>query len=236
MIAKHKNIGINEIYGILKRDYGYNRHPNSLYRVLKKNNYGGIIKKKTKKHIPKIYNTPLMFGEKMQLDVKYVPAVCCTNKEKYYQYTILDEATRERFIYPYTKRNAYNSVDFLKRAIKYFKYVPKVIQTDNGSEFCNINENDIKEKNHIFDVFLKTNEIIHKRIKIKTPSHNGKVERSHGNDNKRFYKNEKFNSIEDLIIKMSIYLIRSNNIPNSSLGWLTPNEKRTILENKTKTC
>ena len=42
-----------------------------------------------------------MLGEKWQIDVKYVTSICLSDKvpldKKYYQYTCIDEAARERF-------------------------------------------------------------------------------------------------------------------------------------------
>ena len=71
------------------------------------------------------------------MDVKYVPRACYTGKdgEKYYQYTMIDEASRERFIYPYKEKSGFLTVDFVKRAITYFAYAPRMLQTDNGAEF-----------------------------------------------------------------------------------------------------
>ena len=52
----------------------------------------------------------------------------------------------------------------------------------------------------------------------RTPWHNGKVERSHRNDNKRFYKYLSFYSYDDLINQMKKYLYRSNRLPIQTLG------------------
>lgn len=40
---------------------------------------------------------------------------------------------------------------------------------------------------------------------LRTPKHNEKVERSHRNDNEKFYDYLKFYSLEDLIKKKHIY-------------------------------
>ena len=78
------------------------------------------------------YDTPKQLGIKWQLDVKYVPTNCYSGKDnqKFYQYTVIDEASRERFIYPYMEHSSYSTIDFIKRAIVYFGYKPKIIQTD----------------------------------------------------------------------------------------------------------
>ena len=226
LIKRNPNIGLNELYGKLKLNYSYKRHPISLYRFLRKHGFFKDVKKR-KNYVPKKYNTPTIIGEKMQLDVKVVPYECRSNSVpfdmKFYQYTIIDEATRERFIYAYVEQCADSTCDFVKRAIKYFGYVPKTIQTDNGQEFTFIVETN---KKHKFDILCDELKINHKLIKPRTPRHNGKVERSHRSDNERFYKYLKFYSFEDLQNQMKSYLKRSNNIPTSVLGWKTPLQSR----------
>lgn len=228
LLKRNPNITLNELYGKLRQNYAYTRHPVSLYRFLKKS---GIITeiKKSKRYVPKKYHTPEHIGEKMQLDVKYVPYDCRTKDlpfdMNFYQYTIIDECTRERFIYAYKEQCAQSTVDFVMRAIIFFGYVPKMIQTDNGQEFTFIRETN---KVHALDKLCDELGIIHKLIKPRTPRHNGKVERSHRNDNERFYKYLKFYSFEDLQKQMKAYLKRSNNIPSSAIGWKSPNEMRKI--------
>lgn len=56
------------------------------------------------------------------------------------------------------------------------------------------------------------------------------MERSHRNDNRRFYQFLKFYSLEDLQLQMKRYLKRSNNIPMQVLGYRTPREHRAYLE------
>ena len=226
LLKRNPNIGLNELYGKLRTKYAYTRHPVSLYRFLKKNGYFQEIKKR-KRYKPKVYCTPSVIGEKMQLDVKYVPYECRTNNVpfdmNFYQYTIIDECTRERFIYAYKEQCADSTCDFIRRAIIYFGYVPKIIQTDNGQEFTFLKETD---KKHKFDSLCEELGIVHKLIKPRTPRHNGKVERSHRNDNERFYKNLKFYSFDDLQMQMKAYLKRSNNIPSVALGWKSPVDMR----------
>lgn len=239
MIKRNPNVGLNELYSKLRLNYAYKRNPVSLYRFLKKKGFYEEVRKQQKR-INKPYDTPLHIGEKMQLDVKYVPYDCRTKEvpfdKKFYQYTIIDEASRERFLYVYEEQCATNTVDFVRRAIIYFGYVPKIIQTDNGQEFTHIRQT-IDDREHLFDKFCRENGIEHKLIKPRTPRHNGKVERSHLNDNERFYKNLKFYSLDDLNLQMKAYVKRSNNICMSSLKtkrngyveWLSPIEKRKEL-------
>lgn len=142
---------------------------------------------------------------------------------KFYQYTIIDECTRERFIYAYKEQCADSTIDFVQRAIIHFGYIPKIIQTDNGQEFTFLRETKLIHK---LDTLCEQLGITHKLIKPRTPRHNGKVERSHRNDNERFYKYLKFYSFDDLQNQMKAYLKRSNNIPSSAIRWKTPNQLR----------
>lgn len=227
---RNPNISICELYGKLRTEKGYSRHPGSLYRVFVRLGYRKKVEstKKKKKHTG-TYNTPTELGVKWQLDVKYVPTACYSGNddERFYQYTVIEEASRERFIYPYKEQSGYSTVDFIKRAIIYFGYVPETIQTDNGSEFCNTIKTD---RIHYFDRFCLHFNIHHKTIRPRTPWHNGKVERSHRNDQERFYNYLKFYSYDDLLIQMKRYLKRSNNIPMAVLGWKSPLQKRDELE------
>lgn len=104
--------------------------------------------------------------------------------DRFYQYTIIDEASRERFIYPYREQSSYSIIDFVKCAISYFGYRPQTIQTDNGFEFAYSKD---YKRIHPLDRFCNDIGINHKLIRPRTPWHNGKVERSHRNDQERFY-------------------------------------------------
>ena len=171
-----------------------------------------------------------MIGIKWQMDVKFVPKICYVGKDgrKFYQYTMIEEASRKRFIYAYEENSSYSTIDFVKRAIIFFGYAPKTIQTDNGMEFTHFAKT---KRVHPFDVFCNRYKIEHKLIRPRTPWHNGKVERSHRNDQERFYNHLSFYSFADLQEQMKRYLRRSNSIPMAVLGWKSPNQKQLELEN-----
>jgi transposase InsO family protein len=226
---RNPNISISELYGKLREEKAYTRHPGSLYRVFVRLGYRQKVEstKKKSKHNGK-YETPIALGEKWQMDVKYVPTACYSGKDEqqFYQYTIVEEASRKRFIYAYEEQSSYSTVDFFMRAIIFFGYVPKMIQTDNGSEFSHFKKTD---RVHPLDVFCHKYGIIHKLIRPRTPWHNGKVERSHRNDQERFYNFLKFYSFHDLQEQMKRYLRRSNNIPMQVLHWKSPNRQQQEL-------
>ena len=67
------------------------------------------------------------------------------------------------------------------------------------------NQAEIK-KEHPMDTLLNSLNIKHHKIRPRTPEHNGKVERSHRNDNERFYSWLTFYSLEDLRKQGAAYL------------------------------
>jgi len=234
LIRKHKNdnITLGELWYKLRINKGYSRNIGSLYRIMRKLGYYKQINiKGTSKYVPKPYDTPKQLGIKWQIDVKYVPNECKSKElpedKRFYQYTCIDEASRERFLFWYDEHSPAKTVDFVKRAISYFEYKPTEIQTDNGTEFT-WNKDKMKKLHPLGELCLKL-DIDHHKIRPRTPRHNGKVERSHRNDNERFYNNLTFDSLEDLRRKGKKYLERTNKIPMAVLGYKTPLEKRREL-------
>lgn len=227
-LRRNPHISMCELYGKLRVEKGYSRNASSLFRVLRKMGIY-VNKEKKERYTPKKYDTPSNIGIKWQMDVKYVPKYCYSGNDgqKFYQYTIIDEASRERFIYPYQEQSSYSTIDFVKRAIVYFGYQPKIIQTDNGQEFTYTMKTD---RTHPLDTLLNQLNITHQLIRPRTPRHNGKVERSHRNDQNRFYNFLSFYSYDDLKKQTKSYLKRSNNIPMQVLGWLSPLEMRNQIK------
>ena len=233
MIKKYKaqnpDAGLVVLWIKLMRN-GYTRQITSLYRVMQRI---GIYKKapsKKKKYEPKPYQKMSHPGERIQIDVKYVPQKCMSNElkeleEKYYQYTAIDEYTRQRVLWASKEHSTYASTQFLEIIIKKFKYKIECIQTDNGFEFTNrLNSRKAKEKT-MFEKRMEEMGIEHKLIKPRTPRHNGKVERSHRKDQERFYYKRIFVSFEDFKEKLRHWSREYNNFPMKPLGWKSPNEK-----------
>lgn len=236
LLKERPDIGYAEALGELRQKYAYKRTYFGFYRFVVKN--GLRPHKLIEKRENKPYDTPEMLGIKMQMDVKYVPLDCNVGKfrdERFYQYSIIDEATRERFIYAYKEKSGYSTRDFVKRALIYFGYLPKTIQTDNGTEFTNPKGTG-EGKIHTVDILLNQIGVKHQLIRAYTPRHNGKIERSHRSDQEGFYNKLKFSSFEELQEKMSAWLTVYNNRPHSALRnregkkvWQTPLQKRAEL-------
>lgn len=181
-------------------------------------------KEKRSKYKPKAYKRAEYPGQKVQVDVKYVPVYCVANGRKYYQYTAIDECTRFCFREMYDEHSTYSSLDFLKKLIEYFPFPIREIQTDNGTEWTNALL--VKKSSHktLFEEYLENNDIIYHRIQVATPRHNGKVERQHRIDEQRFYSKMRMYSLEDGRKQLAKYNKFSNNIPKCCLKYRSPNE------------
>ena len=224
-----KDTGLVVLWVKLRR-VGYTRTITSLYRVMQRI---GIYKKtpsKKKAYEPKPYEQMTHPGERIQIDVKYVPTKNLTQEVKeldgrYYQYTAIDEYTRQRVLWASKEQSTSASTEFVKIVMKKFKYKIECIQTDNGFEFTNrLNANECMRKT-MFEKKLEELGIRHKLIKPKTPRHNGKVERSHRKDQERFYYNKIFCSFEDFKNRLKYWEREYNDFPMKPLGWKSPNEK-----------
>ena len=73
-----------------------------------------------------------------------------------------------------------------------------------------------------FEKALEEMGIEHILIPPRTPWHNGKVERSHRNDQRYFYNWETFRSVDELNEKLKKHLIWSNNKTMRTLGRKSP--------------
>jgi transposase InsO family protein len=181
-----------------------------------------------KKYVPKPMEQMQHPGQRVQIDVKFVPLSCITTKgERYYQFTAIDEYSRLRYLEAFEEHSTYSSTVFLKNAKAFFKkhgFDIECVQTDNGFEFTNRFSNARRDKPTLFEVTLAQLGIRHKLIRPYTPRHNGKVERSHREDQKRFYSCHSFYSFQDFSAQLAVHLRRSNSIPMRPLRYKSPLE------------
>ena len=213
------------------REAGYERTIQGLYHVLRRLGIYEKAPSKKKEREANEWETGTYPGEKVQVDVKYVPKACMSPElqergEKFYQYTAIDEYTRLRYTWFTNAHDTYASSEFVKKVVKYFPFEIKTIQTDNGFEFTNRLswQAFMKDKKTMFESTLEELGIEHKLIKPYTPKENGRVERSHRKDQERFYYKKVFCSLEDLRNRGADWRKEYNNFPMRPLGWLSPNE------------
>jgi transposase-like protein len=189
----------------------------------------GLTKTYRKRKIKYVYvRAQRLPGELIEIDVKYVPGRIAG--KRYYQYTAIDTASRWRLLRIYEEQSTYHSILFLKEVMKLFPYPVQAVKTDNGGVFTNYylgtnKRSDMTVKTlHGLDTFCNRNNIIHYLIDPGKPAQNGTVERSHREDQQKFYERNKFRSFNDLKKKIIIWNEYYNNLEHCGLGGKTPNE------------
>lgn len=210
---------------------GSSRSIPGLYRFLRKR---GImaVHPPNPKYIPKPYEQMTYPGQRIQVDVKFVPSACLKNSavigKQFFQYTAIDEYSRWRFVEAFEEHNTYSSALFLEHLVKAFPMPIECVQTDNGTEFTN-RFTSHRDRPTLFQARLAQHGITHKLIRPYTPRHNGKVERSHRKDNERFYATHLFYSFGDFAKQLQVYNRRDyNRFPMRPLGWKSPQQ---VLDN-----
>lgn len=222
-LKKYKWTDLLLAYQELVEKDGYTRSYGGFKRVAARLKSQKPTRKKKKRKL-KVYQRAAYPGQKVQIDVKYVPSYCITNGKKYYQYTAVDECSRWTYREMYEEHSTYSSKDFLLKLIKHAPFPIREVQTDNGTEFTN-RLLVIKSKHlTLFEKALEELEIFYHRIQIATPRHNGKVERQHRIDEARFYKGMRVYNLEDGRRQLAVYQRKSNNYIKTCLGMKSPNE------------
>lgn len=205
---------------------GVHIHARTVGKILKAE---GVVKKyRIKKIKYKYIRIERKPGELVEIDVKYVPGTIAG--KRYFQYTAIDTASRWRFLRIYEEQSTYHSILFLKEVLSLFPYRIHAIKTDNGSVFTNYylgtnKRSDMTVKTlHGLDVFCTSVGIVHYLIDPGKPAQNGTVERSHREDQEKFYEQHDFTSYKNLQKKIQKWNIYYNNLEHCGLGGKTPNE------------
>lgn len=130
----------------------------------------GFYDNRKKKKPPKTGKMEAMQypGQKIQIDMKYVPKSCiCTEyPTRLFQFTAIDEFSRIRYLEGFKDNSSYSASKFLINTLKYFYkeygFKVKMVQTDNSREFTN--RFDRYPKETLFEKTLAKLEIPHKLI------------------------------------------------------------------------
>lgn len=211
---------------------GLTIHERTIGKILKKE---GLVKKyRTKKTKYKYIKVERQPGELFEIDVKYVPGRLAN--KRYYQYTAIDTSSRWRYLKIFEEQSSYHSVEFLKEVMLRFPYKIKAVKTDNGQIFTNYylgtnKRSDLTVKTlHGLDIFCRENDIVHYLIDPGKPAQNGTIERSHREDQQKFYEQNKFKNQNDLKKKIRIWNDYYNNLEHCGLNGKTPNEMLGLIE------
>ena len=214
-----------KIHWQLKKE-GILIHERTIGKILKKE---GLVRKyRVRKVKYKYIKAERKPGELVEIDVKFVPGTVAGLR--YFQYTAIDTASRWRYLNVYDEQSNNHSIKFLREVIERFSHKIQSIKTDNGAIFTNYYTSMTKRSDmtvktiHALDMFCKENNIIHYLIDPGKPAQNGTVERSHREDQEKFYEKNKFKNFADLQKKIKRWNMYYNNLEHCGLNGKTPNE------------
>jgi transposase InsO family protein len=201
-------------------------HERTVGKILKKENL--VRKYRVKKIQYKYIRAERLPGELVEIDVKYVPGTIAGRA--YFQYTAIDTASRWRYLQVFDEQSGWNTCLFLEEVMRRFPHRIQAVKTDNGAIFTNRYTGTYKRLDrmpkgvHAFDHFCNERNIIHYLIDPGKPAQNGAVERSHREDQEKFYEMNVFRSVRDLQRKMQTWNTYYNNLEHCGLNGKTPNE------------
>ena len=222
----------------------------TIYAIWKKNKLLKThYKKSEKKKDCRAIKQKYLAFEKIQIDVKelrdipnYLEQSLALQKKKnlikpglpMYQYTARDLKTGALFIslaHEHTRHNSAIFVDMLLSHLKRFDVVPRIIQTDNGTEFVNT-RNTLEET--LFKQVIHRNGITqHITIPPGAKTWQSDVETSHWIIEKEFYDYVNAPNVGNLLKKYRAYQWGFNTLrKNSYRGNITPLESLRSEANK----
>lgn len=210
---------------------GVHIHARTIGKILK--DEGLVRRYRVKKVQYKYLRAVRKPGELVEIDVKHVPGTVAG--KRYFQYTAIDTATRWRHLAVYPEEATSRSIDFLKEVIARFPHVITGVKTDNHSTFTNyyLGTNKRSDRTvktlHALDRFCAAHGITHYLIDPGRPAQNGTVERSHREDQEKFYDRNSFRSATDLKKKMARWNEEYNDLEHCGLGGKTPNEAVALM-------
>lgn len=206
-------------------DEGIKIHPRTIGKILK---VEGLTRRyRTRKIHWKYFRIPLRKGEMVEIDVKCVPERI--KGQRYYQFTAIDVATRWRYLKAYTDESTISALSFLEELLRVADFKIQSIKTDNGSCFTNRYQGYYRSnlpfpRPHAFDQLCGKYGVIHYLIDPGKPQQNPFVERSHREDQEKFYDQNRFASFEELAYKLKIWNMEYNDTKHCGLNGKTPNQ------------
>lgn len=208
-------------------------HERTIGKILK--DEGLVRKYRVRKVTYKYLRAKRSPGELVEIDVKHVPGTVAGRR--YFQYTAIDTASRWRYLRIFDAEATYHSILFLKDVMQRFPYSITGIKTDNHSTFTNYylgtnKRSDMTVKTlHGLDQFCADHNIVHYLIDPGRPAQNGTVERSHREDQEKFYEQNTFSSVSDLRRKIKRWNEEYNALEHCGLDGKTPNEALALFRN-----
>lgn len=223
MLKRNGVYGLAEVY-VRCQSKGYSRSFGSMCRQIRNKGY-----KKPEIHRKSYVKYDTMDGkypgEKVQVDIKYVPVECIkfpTYGCRYYQITAIDEFSRKRVLKIVKEKSTYETSKFMLTLEEEMGFKIKTIQVDNGYEF--VNDAEKTNKKTSFQLVTEQLGMQIRKTRPYSPWQNGKVERSHREDGKILYHRKVFTCEKELIKAVEKHMKRYNSTAKTSLRFKSPNE------------
>ena len=198
MLKRNGVYGLAEVY-VRCQSKGYTRSFESMCRQIRQKGYRKVQgHRKSYTHHEGIDGK--FPGDKVQIDIKYVPKECIRFPSyglQYYQITAIDEFSRKRVLKIVDEKSTYETTKFLEDLEERMGFPIHTIQVDNGYEF--VNDADRTSQESRFELAVKKKGWKLRRIRPYSPWQNGKVERSHREDGKILYSRHIFTRKKDLV-------------------------------------
>ncbi len=182
-LRQNYHLGPEKIAMYFKRYHDVTISNSGVWRILNRLDMGRLpASQRYKRHDRrwKRYEKQLP-GHRVQIDVKFIEPLASmpqgrrSGRNKYFQFTAIDDCTRLRVLRIYPTLTQATAIQFLDYVVQHLPFQVEVIQTDNGAEFQSVFHWHVLDKG-----------IAHTHIKPGTPRLNGKVERSHRIDAEEF--------------------------------------------------
>lgn len=224
MYRYHGHRGLAHVYRKCMDD-GYTRSYDSMCRQIRKMDLNKPAKAKKRPYKQKDKPSYSYPGQLVQIDVKYVPVSSigfASPHKRYYQITAIDAYSRKRILSLMNENSTYTTSEFLITLEEKMGFKIDKIQTDNGKEFTN-DPQETKKKSR-FQKVLEFLGISYQTTAPYSPWQNGLVERSHREDEERFYSRRRFSSEAELEKALSRHNTSYNNTYRKVLIFKNPNE------------
>ena len=135
-IRRSYQLGPERIMWYLERYHGISLSESSLYRILSRNGLNRLPETATRRAFRSRRYAKTGPGHHIQVDVKFLTLEDdAGHKDRRFQYTAIDDATRIRALQIYRRPNQQCAIQFIDYVIEKFPFRINTIRTDRGQEF-----------------------------------------------------------------------------------------------------
>lgn len=166
-------------------------------------------------------------GALVHVDVKVLPALSQAPKE--YQFTAVDDYSRQAYAAIFPSHSTKAACDFLQRAPAFFDFPVERVMTDNSLIFT-MRYAYFSHRKTRFERLLESRRIKHLLIRPNHPETNGKVERFHRTVEEELFRVQTSSTSQQRQRALASWLHHYNNSrPHLGIGGLTPSQRCSLF-------